>query len=244
MHSFNLIKLDETTSTNFQVHALLSDKAIAPNSVVVAKYQNQGKGQGDNTWLSEYGSNVLCSIFITPLFVKPYQQFVLSKVTSLAVIDTLHDFNLKGSVKWPNDIMVNKKKIAGILIENTIMSDTIKTSVIGIGLNVNQKAFTGLEKPTTSIATETGKDHDLDNVLDLLLDKFEFWYHKIELGDTDNIDIEYLESLYGLNRDLPFKMGNRTFNATITGVGESGKLYLRRDDGKIIKAVFREIEFL
>ena len=243
MHSFNIIKLDETKSTNMHITDLLSDNSIPLNTVLTSKFQSYGKGQGSNTWLSEYGKNLLCSLLISPDFINPRKQFLLSKISSLSINDTLHELNLKGFIKWPNDILVNSKKIAGILIENTLMDQSIIKSVIGIGLNVNQISFPELNN-VTSVALETGKENDIDNLLDILLEKFEFWYNKVEAGDAEDLDVEYLENLYGLNRELMFKMGNRTFHATITGVGESGKLFLRRDDGKIIKAAFREIEFL
>ena len=244
MHSFKIIRLDETVSTNTFASALLSDNEISFNSVVATKNQTGGRGQGDNSWESTNGSNVLCSIVVCPDFLIPHQQFRISKISAISIVDTLHHFRLKGSVKWPNDIIVDNKKIAGILIENTIESYNIKSSVIGIGLNVNQKNFSELSIPATSIILETGKQYEPDKVLDVMLDKFEFWYNKLAMGDSEDVDIYYLENLYGLNRELTFRMGGKEFNAVIIGVGESGKLYVRREDGKIIKALFREIEYI
>lgn len=244
MHNFTIIQLEKTDSTNLHLSALLSDNAVSAPAVVITKYQKAGRGQGNNKWEGDRGSNLLCSILVTPDFVKAQDQFVLSKITSLAIIDTLHDLNLKGLIKWPNDILVNNKKIAGILIENSILGSSILSCIIGIGLNVNQKSFPDFSLKATSVYNEIKTKHVNDRILQLLLNRFDYWYEKLNEGATDEIAIEYLENLYGLNKELTFRMRNNEFNAMITGVGESGRLFLRRDDGKIIKASFREVEFL
>jgi BirA family transcriptional regulator, biotin operon repressor / biotin---[acetyl-CoA-carboxylase] ligase len=243
MHHFKIIPLQETASTNLHASALLSGNENVYNTVIVAKSQNSGKGQGDNLWQSDYDKNILCSIIVSSDFVKPMEQFRLSKITSLAVHNTIESFKLKPTIKWPNDILIKNKKIAGILIENTILHDHIISSVIGIGLNVNQQKFPEFTNEATSLFLETKKEYDLNNVLDILLLKFEFWYTKLSLGDIENIDLEYLKNLYGLNKTLSFTKDGEIFKAAIIGVGESGKLYLRRDDGKILKLMFKEVEF-
>ncbi len=244
MHNFTIIRLEKTDSTNSHLSALLSEKAVSQDSVVMAKYQKSGKGQGNNKWEGEKGANLLCSILIKPDYVKAQDQFRLSKIISLALIDTLHDLNLKGLIKWPNDIIVNGKKIAGILIENSLLNDSILTSIIGVGLNINQKSFPSFPVTATSVLIEKKNKQDIDKVLNLLLDKFDYWREKLKDSAVDEIDIEYLENLYGLNKVLTFRKGNKEFKAMIAGVGESGRLFLRRDDGKIMKISFREVEFI
>ena len=244
MSHFTIIELDTTDSTNAFASALLSGKKAGCNTVVTAKHQEKGKGQGSNQWESEYGLNLLCSIIICPELINAFDQFRISKITSLAIRDCLAELGLSTSVKWQNDIMAGKKKIAGMLIENTIFKDNISSSVIGIGININQEKFDKLEQKAGSVLTETGKYHDLGKVLTILLEKFEAWQSLLADNETDTIDREYLKNLYGLNTFLPFRKGNSTFDAMITGVDETGELFLRRRDGKILKVVFREIEYL
>lgn len=244
MSNFTIIQLNEVDSTNVCASALLSEKKIECNTVLTAKFQKKGKGQGLNEWLSEYGKNLLCSIVICPYFMDAFDQFRISKITSLALRETLIDLGVLSVIKWPNDILSGEKKIAGILIENTLFSNNIASSVIGIGLNINQQVFEGMPEKATSILLESNVSHDVQKVLSVFLDKFELWYSRLESGEVDDIDKDYLNYLYGLNIFLPFRKGDVSFHAMITGVGESGELFLRRKDGKILKVFFREIEYL
>ena len=244
MKDFKILELDEVSSTNSYASDLLSEKKIECNTVVTAKFQSGGKGQGVNKWESEKDNNLLCSIVICPHFVKAGKQFMISKIVSLSLRETLDDLGISAIIKWPNDILTGQKKIAGILIENILQSDKINSSIVGIGLNVNQTKFEDMPVKATSILLETNTTHDVQDILELLLDKFTMWYYRLEAGDKNEIDTEYLKYLYGLNVFLPFRKGNLQFEAMIIGVDETGELFLRRKDGKILKVVLREIEYL
>ena len=244
MRKYNIINLDKIDSTNTYASALFSEKKTVCDTIVTAKFQNNGKGHGKNKWSSEYGKNLLCSIIICPRFVKAFNQFHISKITSLAVKDCLKELGLNSLIKWPNDILVNSRKIAGILIENTIQSDFITNSVIGIGLNVNQEVFEEMPFRATSILIETSDNYPLETIISILIKHFDYWYTKLEINNIDDIDKEYLMYLYGLNIFLPFKKDNTIFEGMIIGVGDTGELFLRRKDGKILKLYFKEIEYL
>ncbi len=244
MRKYTFIKLDKINSTNIYASSLISQKKAVCDTVVTAKFQNEGKGYGTNQWYSDYGKNVLCSVIVCPDFVKAFDQFRISKITSLAIRDCLKKEGIDSQIKWPNDILVKKKKIAGILIENTIQSDFIPYSIIGIGINVNQNIFEKSYYNATSVFNETSKIHATEKIISNLIDNFDYWYTRLETGDVDDIDKEYLKCLYGLNAFLPFKKGTAEFEAMITGVGEAGELFLRRKDGKILKVYFKEIEYL
>ena len=244
MKNFKIIYLDEVSSTNIYASDLLSEKKIECNTVVTAKFQKSGKGQGVNKWVSERGKNLLLSIVICPNFVKAGEQFRISKIVSISLRETLNDLGISAVIKWPNDILAGQKKIAGILIENSLQSDKINSSIVGIGLNVNQEEFDDMPVKATSVLLETSDAQEVQQILTLLLDKFELWYSMLEAGDINAIDKEYLKYLYGLNVFLPFRKGNALFEAMITGVDETGELFLRRKDGKILKVVFKEIEYM
>ncbi|MFW6226834.1 MAG: biotin--[acetyl-CoA-carboxylase] ligase, partial [Bacteroidota bacterium] len=110
-------------------------------TVIWTGFQEEGKGQQGNRWESNSGENLLASWILYPRFLEPRQQFSLSVINSLAIIDLLNEFGVQGRIKWPNDIFTGNKKIAGMLIENSIEGSYLLFSVIGTGLNVNQTVF-------------------------------------------------------------------------------------------------------
>ena len=142
----NIIFLPEVDSTNSYATELLKNVNIAEGTVIHTAHQTQGKGQRGNSWEAQIASNLTTSIVLKPSFLELKNQFFLYQITALACYDLMAEllnnsqYDIK--IKWPNDILVNKKKIAGILIENVITHSTLNYSVIGIGINVNQLLFT------------------------------------------------------------------------------------------------------
>ena len=131
--SKNLILLNEVESTNNYANQLVLSKAAEHGTVVLAQYQKKGRGQQGNFWESEFGKNMLASFIVFPQFLSAAKQFYFSKIVSLALVDFLKTETNEVSVKWPNDIYVRNKKIAGILIENSIKGSNLSSAVIGIG---------------------------------------------------------------------------------------------------------------
>ena len=147
----NLVFCENLTSTNKQASELLKKNDIPEGTVVHSDFQTAGRGQPGNRWESEKGRNLLISVILYPGSVKPHEQFLISMTISLGICDFI-DRHLPGSkVKWPNDIYVKDDKIAGVLIENSIMGDSIENTVAGIGLNINQEEFPILSREMTSL---------------------------------------------------------------------------------------------
>jgi BirA family biotin operon repressor/biotin-[acetyl-CoA-carboxylase] ligase len=139
----SIFEFDEVTSTNSVAEMLVAEGKPLEGSVVTASFQRGGQGMGTNVWESRLGENLLMSIIVYPNFIRPDQQFLLHKISSMAVMDTVRYFTMPEGIliKWPNDIYAGQGKIAGILTKNLISGNTISSSVIGIGLNVNQVQF-------------------------------------------------------------------------------------------------------
>src|ERR1043165_9220886 len=141
----NKVFLPETHSTNSYAIELLKNVNAIEGTVVYTHKQTQGKGQRGNSWIAEPQRNTTLSLILRPVFLNSKNTFYLSKITALALHDLLTEildvgqFDIK--IKWPNDILVNSKKIAGVLIENSILNEHLQWSVIGIGINVNQDNF-------------------------------------------------------------------------------------------------------
>ena len=154
-------------STNQYLQRLLDEGIDITDNIVVADFQTSGKGQGNNVWQSEDGMNLLFSIALDMSFLKAENQFLLTQMVSVAMIDVLKKYLPEESlfIKWPNDIYFNDKKIAGILIKNEIKGMMLGTSIIGIGLNVNQTYFDKSLPNPISMKMITGKDYDLEGLL-------------------------------------------------------------------------------
>jgi len=241
----NLLTLKEVDSTNNFLKNLASNsKPLPEGTVIMAENQYAGRGQQQNTWHAEPGKNLTFSLLLKPTFLPVSQQFDLTRAISISVFDTLRP--LLGSelkIKWPNDVYFGDKKLGGMLIENILSGSTIKYSIIGIGLNVNQENFPETATNATSVKQILRKDYDLRTLLADICTHIEPNYLKLKAGDTAFVRKEYLKRLYWLNEKKRFKAAGTEFEGVITGVTESGMLQVEHD-GHISTCNLKEIEFL
>lgn len=237
----HLIHLNNIHSTNNFAAKLVKQTKVVSGTAILADHQTAGRGQSGNSWLTESGKNLTFSVILQPK-IEIENQFLLSKITCLALIDLLHYFEIDAQIKWPNDLLVSQKKIAGILIENSIKSKYIETSILGIGLNVNQLFSASFG--ATSLQQINNKEYDLKAVLFQFFQFLEKWYFKMEQGKEKEIDFAYQENLYGLNRELRFLEKDRPFKGTIEGVNKIGQLEIKLNSGKQKKYNNQEIRFM
>ncbi|MCC1484665.1 biotin--[acetyl-CoA-carboxylase] ligase [Winogradskyella immobilis] len=232
----HIIKLNAIDSTNAYLKAISVKKVPKDFTVVVAEEQTKGRGQMGAHWQSETSKNLTLSLFKEVSFLKVEQQFYISKVVALAIIKTLEILNIpKLSIKWPNDILSANKKISGVLIENVIKNNKLQGSIVGIGLNINQKFFNNLPK-ASSLHLLTGVVYNKDEVMSLLLKQLEFYFRKLESLSFKDISEEYESLMFRINKPSTFKALNETqFIGYIKGVSEEGKLQILLEDN-IIKA--------
>jgi len=166
----NYIKFDTINSTNDFLKNYSKTTVLPDFFYVYTDFQEKGRGQGANIWQSDCCMNVLMSVFVRPPFDLK-EQAILSRIIALSIIKVLQKFNIPGlQIKLPNDIMADEKKIAGILIENTISQNHWKNSIIGIGLNVNQTDFVNLPE-AVSIKKITGRNHDIGEITHRLVEE-------------------------------------------------------------------------
>ncbi|NQX97595.1 MAG: biotin--[acetyl-CoA-carboxylase] ligase [Flavobacteriales bacterium] len=236
----SLIKID---STNAYLKKLVASSGVEIEGLLITtKNQIKGRGQKGNTWESEPGKNLTFSVYLKPnLLIQ--NQFIISKVISLGIIDFLTNLGLKKlKIKWPNDIYCERSKISGILIENALKGNKIYSSVVGVGLNVNQFSFNSKNNPT-SIIKEIGNEQDLDELLNQLLFFIEKRYLALKTGKEKNINNDYLKFLYGINEVLNFKVDNEILSGEISGINPIGKLRVKINN-QIKEFDLKEIEFL
>lgn len=233
-------RLEEVDSTNTYALQLLKNSLPSQGTVVITESQTAGKGQRGNHWKSNTGENLTFSvILLSDIEIK--NAYYLSMICALAVHRTLMKYLSGVEIKWPNDILVDGKKIAGILIENQIRGNRITSSVAGIGLNVNQTHFQS-ELTACSMKTICGKDMDRETIFQEIYTNLDFYFARLTEQNTSLISRRYHDQLYGLDKMLQFEDAGGSFSAIIQGVDEDGKLKLMRD-GKIFRYALKELRF-
>jgi BirA family transcriptional regulator, biotin operon repressor / biotin---[acetyl-CoA-carboxylase] ligase len=227
--------LEQVNSTNSFALDLIRESPPAEGYVVWAKEQFAGRGQRGTAWSSEPGTNLTFSVILRPQFLSITDQFKLTKAIALGisgfVSHCLEDYaNVK--IKWPNDIYVKNCKIAGILIENVLEQSTLKYSVVGIGLNVNQVTFDPSIPNPISLKMLTGKDVDTEDCLKLLCSFIEKWYLVLRKTDYQQLDEAYHNLLYRKGIWSDYNLGGEIIKGEITGVSSAGHLVLnKKNDG-------------
>lgn len=221
-----IIQLEEIDSTNTYLQGIANKHDSHEGLVVVAKSQIVGKGQRGNVWQTEQGKNLTFSLLLKPN-IKIDEQFLLSQLVALGVADFLKTLtSLSVQIKWPNDILLNGKKVAGILIENTLTSQLIGNCIVGIGLNVNQEHFDDLPF-ATSLKKELKQTFDLDKLLTELLTCIEVRYLQLKSGKIALLQQHYLGNLLGYDQPLQYQIADQTLIGVIKGVSKMGKLQLQ-----------------
>ena len=239
-----IIKRYATSSTNEEIKEIVHQENIAEPACLYSKCQSDGKGQLGNRWTSEPFKNLTCSFYFDEVNIPVENQFNLSVFVALAIAGTLEDLGLKKiNIKWPNDILAgNDHKICGTLIENTLSGAVIKSSVIGIGLNVNQIEFPDLPN-ATSIALELGKNFQIEFVLDLLIKKLK----KLNKQNLLSVDFDqYYQKLFSYNESSDFKTNDgKVFKGEIQGITSTGLLQVYNlQEDQLNNYDMKEIKFL
>lgn len=242
----HIIKLNAIDSTNLYLRQLNTEKTVSDFTVVVAKHQTKGRGQMGTTWTSENAKNLMFSVFkeFTDLDVKSH--FYLSMAVSLAVFKALSSFKIgKLKIKWPNDILSEEQKVCGILIENVIKGSVIQSSIIGIGVNVNQTEFYELPN-ATSMQQVTGTSFNLDHVLQEVLQFLKHYLSLVEAKSYSLLKTEYEHNLFRRHAVSSFKeKSGNVFTGSILGVTKSGFLEVKEDATSAIKCFeLKEVQLL
>jgi BirA family biotin operon repressor/biotin-[acetyl-CoA-carboxylase] ligase len=248
-NGIRFVHLDETDSTNRFCLNDLDEASIGQGQpvrmvVVSTDYQSAGRGQGNNTWESERGQNLLFSILCHPVWVPVRMQFILSECIALAIRDALSAFTEAITIKWPNDIYYQDRKICGILIENRLSGGRIKDCVIGVGLNVNQQEFHSDAPNPVSLCEIVGHEVDRQQLLKDIVKRFDEFMEMSRRGDYGAIAGTYASCLYRSHGFYPYRDRQGAFEAAIVEVEDDGRLILRDREGAIREYMFKEVEFV
>lgn len=236
----NFIELEHVDSTNNYAANLINKTNVPDGTVILAHFQEKGRGQMGNEWKSPFGQNIMTSVVYHFNHFDSNESFLLSKAASLAIYETvMYYLKTSVSIKWPNDIYVEDEKIAGLLIENKWQGNNC-TSVVGIGLNVNQRFFGEIKG--TSLANCTGINQEIPEVLNLLLSKLEKYILKLKTGKREEIMRNYLDHLLHRNKWQNYITNqDETFCGKIIDVKNDGQLIMLSEENEIRTFYFKEV---
>ncbi|MFK7931876.1 MAG: biotin--[acetyl-CoA-carboxylase] ligase [Saprospiraceae bacterium] len=239
----NFIQFPELASTNAAAQELLTTTKPSEGTVITAVRQSAGRGQAGSQWESEAGKNVTMSVILYPHFLVVQQQFWLNRAITLGVRDTIAKLlGQSVKLKWPNDIYIKDKKVAGILIQNSLLGAKIQASIIGIGLNVNQTVFLSDAPNPTSLQLESQHSFDLPEVIQMLCQQIELRYLQLRGHKYSFLAADYLRHLYRYQQPAVFRGSDgMTFNGQIIGVTDIGQLCIQKEDGQLQRYMFKEV---
>jgi BirA family biotin operon repressor/biotin-[acetyl-CoA-carboxylase] ligase len=241
-----IIKLSAIDSTNSFLKELVASSAVENFTVVATDSQSKGRGQQGSSWVSESFKNLIFSVFVTFKDFSIIDKKYLNFAVSLAVFDALKEENIPAvSIKWPNDILSGNKKICGVLIENSLKGSEISSSIIGIGLNVNQTSFPLSLNKASSLKLLTARDFQLAPLLERIVLKLKAKVALLNAKEFQTLEVDYLNVLHKKNIPTMFKNSqDALFMGIICGISQEGKLQIALEDESIQEFGIKEVSFL
>jgi BirA family biotin operon repressor/biotin-[acetyl-CoA-carboxylase] ligase len=223
-----IIHLESVDSTNNYAANLLKSEVVSHGTVILTDNQYNGRGQRDSEWQSESFKSLTLSIILKPAIMTADQQVYINLCTCLSLIDVLSKYKLEALIKWPNDIFVGERKIAGILIENNLKGNFLSSSIVGIGLNVNHA-------PTqfncaTSMYEQTGGYFILQEVFLATLSAFNSYYDFIENQKFEDLMNYFQEKMLGIGSAMWFEDNFGVFSGVVRGIDNQGRLKIQKDN--------------
>ncbi len=240
-----IIELESVDSTNNYLSKYINKTNVLNGSVILAHNQTKGRGQRGNSWESEDGKNLTFSIYLKTNFISVANNFLLSMAVCNSLHELVSNYCENTQIKWPNDLLVSGKKIAGILIENTLKGSSLNYSIIGIGLNVNQKKYT-YNKNATSLYLESQNQLNKSVVLNKYFKYLELNIRKLELNRTEDIKAYYYANLIGYKTELDYLIvkENRQVKGEIIEVKNNGFLVMKIDQNEVREFEMKEVKLL
>ena len=237
-----IIRLETADSTNNW--AAKNESAFPSPALIYCISQTAGRGQRGNSWESEPGKNITASTIFHPENFPAAQQFKISEIIALSLIDYLKKKGVEAKVKWPNDIYVGDKKICGILVEHAVVGRNITRTIAGFGLNLNQKKFVSDAPNPVSLTQITGQEYDIEKEIhevSAFLDQY------LDSLNNEDIHSRFLSKLWrydGAFHKFHDKLKDQRIEAKIHNVAPDGILTLITKDGEKRDYAFKEIEFI
>ena len=244
MTKFNIIKLDAIGSTNDYLKNKFQISNCNDGDVIWTLNQTEGRGQRSNNWFSDPQKNITFSVFKSFLVLKSDQFFLINCSVTLAIVKFLEHFNIPDvKIKWPNDILSANKKIGGVLIENFIKGGSLKGTIIGVGINVNQTSFINLPS-ASSMSLQCDKEFDLNLVFDKLLCTLNFFLKKLNNPNRNHLLNSFQKFIFKKGEWCQFKKNSIVFYGKIIGVNSNGKLLIQNKSCEVTQHSNGSIEMI
>ena len=240
-----IIKLNAIDSTNTYLKNLSANEIVEDFTVVQALEQTKGRGQMGTSWQSESRKNLIISVYKDVSALNFEEQYFISIATALAVSKTLQTLKLpKVKIKWPNDILSESFKISGILIENIVKNNELRSAIIGVGINVNQKYFDNLPQ-ASSVHLITGKLFDVNEVINILMMHLATYFKRLDERELGALKSEYEHQLFRIHKPSTFLLNNgQNLTGYINGVNLKGHLEVLTEDAILRTYGMKEIRLL
>lgn len=232
-----LIILEETDSTNSHLRRMVDAGTASHGTMLCSRSQTNGRGQRGHSWWSPTGLGLYVSCYYVLGSVPADKQGVWAKSWALAVQryvkSRIGDSLCKVEIKWPNDILVDCRKVGGVLVENSVRGSFLSDCIVGIGINLNQQQFSDFETPATSLALITGDMYDPGLEALTLASHLDWSLAAIQCNARSEINRAYTDCLFGLDSELTFDHAGNKINALFRGVDENGQAILESGSGPI-----------
>ena len=238
----NIVLLDEVDSTNTYLRSL-ADKGAPTGTLVTAESQSAGKGRRGRTWVSPKGSNIYMSLLIRPKFT-PEKARMLTLIMALAVAKAINKVTgLSANIKWPNDIVINNKKVTGILTEMIFRGNVNPYVIIGTGINVNIEEFPDdIKDMASSLKLESGKYEIREDIISSTINFFEKYYEKFLINENlSQLKCEYELLLVNKDKEVKVLGEKEPYTAIALGIDNEGELLVRKNNGAVEKIYAGEV---
>ena len=231
----NIIYFNQIDSSNAIALELMKQNLAGDGTVILAEFQGKGRGQGNKHWISDAFENLLFSVVLLPVTKSDPDPFILNKAIALSIYETIQALLPDASVKikWPNDILINTRKVCGILLENNYSARKLNWCIAGVGINVNQDFDSEAGLNATSLKRWQGSEVPRETLLQTLLERMDKHYLDLLSGKQSGIQKAIDEALFGYDVSGEFTQEGHTFHAILRGCDGDGRLLLETEDGKV-----------
>lgn len=237
-----LVCFDETDSTNIRARRL-AEEGAPHGTLVVAERQTAGRGRRGRNWDSPAGSGIWFSMMLRPE-IEPVHASMITLVAGMAVVKGIEEVTgLKPMIKWPNDAVLNGKKISGILTEMSTEEDSVRYVVVGVGMNINTETFPEeLEGLAASLKTEAGREFRRSLVLGAVCRAFETYFEIFQRDRSmEGLMEEYNRMLVNLDRQVCVLDPKGEYTGTARGIDRQGSLLVEKEDRTVIPVISGEV---